>query len=489
MLNNIKINAGLSTEVAKKGRHINVVLAAGEIEVRIRQESGNVLQTRLVSGMSFEVPSGFVSVGFTSDISQQTKVWLSDLPLTYSPLDSKIVGSNAVDSVTRKALYNEVSELVPARSGRAAATIYASSDLFVGGVGLTKANAIKVPANTPYKLSTQGIINAYTDDPTKKAKSVIKLNGTPTVLQQVDVGAALGGLFYSAPLDMVFYRQGGSYKKVSAVDLISGDSTLSNVTSVQHNDVFDYEGYLYVLTYFGLKISIAKIDIETGISQETALGDISSSSLLDWHFDGGKVALINALSTAVELWVGDVDGLTKRTPPITGALKVVRWCADGALVVLSNDYSIRSLDGGVTWQPEVALPVFAMANTSPTVRTDMLTGAMYAAASGVLRKSLDNGATWLDIASFGSVDYLQCSGDVIYITSLSGGIPRLYYSEDGGNSFLTLTDLLTSIITRYIAVASTGALYVGDNNGVITSIGGELAIVGGLDVAVMSEVN
>ena len=67
MLENILINAGLHTEIAKQGKFISVVLAAGTVRARIRKVGGQVLATNLVSGMAFPVPEGFESVAFRSD--------------------------------------------------------------------------------------------------------------------------------------------------------------------------------------------------------------------------------------------------------------------------------------------------------------------------------------------------------------------------------------------------------------------------------------
>ena len=146
MLHNILLQAGIQTEIAKKGKFINVVLAAGEITARIRHIDGGVLETKLISGMAFPVPEGFASVGLTSDVSQQTKVWLGDMPLTYSPSESVVVGSRALSSHGVELYHNQITEILPARNGRGKITLQADKEFHLAGAGGTLNNAIKIPA-------------------------------------------------------------------------------------------------------------------------------------------------------------------------------------------------------------------------------------------------------------------------------------------------------------------------------------------------------
>ena len=88
---------------------------------------------------------------------------MGDLPLTYSPLESKTVGSSSLVSSVAKTYFGEIAPLLPAQSGRGKVTIYPQSDIFIGGSGLSKTNAIKILGGQKFEISTQGEVNAEID--------------------------------------------------------------------------------------------------------------------------------------------------------------------------------------------------------------------------------------------------------------------------------------------------------------------------------------
>mgnify|MGYP003111191479 CR=1 FL=1 len=163
MLHNILLKAGEWNPIAKQGKFINVVLAAGDISARITKLNNQTFETKLVSGMAFPIPDGFQSVAFLSEVSQQTKVWLGDLPLTYSPQESRIVGSSAIESKTVKLYSDKVTEILPAANGRSKSFISGLGDIKVGGVDVDSRKGIPVASGERFEIETQGAIYGFAD--------------------------------------------------------------------------------------------------------------------------------------------------------------------------------------------------------------------------------------------------------------------------------------------------------------------------------------
>lgn len=488
MLNNIKINAGLYTEKAGTGRYINVVLAAGEIEARIRMSNGETFQTTLISGMSFEVPRGFVAVAFTSDVSQQTKVWLSDLPLTYAPSESKVVGSSGLVSSSEKVFFGEPRTMLPAATARGKITMSADDDFYIGGVGVSRSNAIKVPANTLFSVATQGEIQGYTESPlyapAYSAKfdenSVIDENIVMTGVNMSGGAAPFQGVGGSGVSDKVFILGAG----VQSIEL-DGTYNVQNVTDKVPNGsiAISLNNHYYSLRAQSTGLYLVDVDMSDSTVNETLIftDNAAIQSYHSFAFDGVRIfAQIYGSANGTQALYGDINGLAVTTIPAGMSVVDSLFAANGELLLRGTTSTTISTDGGATFAP--VKPIGYTVSSSSRMVVDVVTGEIYQPADNLLLKTINNGATWVEAFSFGSTYKAAyvVDGLAVIITSaaitVNDGTEKVYpFSENKLN--------LKSAIINNI-----GELMAFDLNA-LHSITGKKIAAGGLNVSIMAEVN
>lgn len=499
MLHNIKINAGQHTEIAKQGKFINVVLAAGEIEARIRLNNNQTFQTSLVSGMAFPVPQGFQSASFSSDTSQQTKIWLSDLPLTYTSLDSRVVGSNAIESKSAKVAFGSPTQLLAAQAGRGKSIISASEDIKIGGVNVSPSSAVNIPANVPFEISTQGALFAYSDNPANSGGVVVAPeNGA---FNSVDSGflSVSGKVTYCDKDDELLVLSNSSIYRYKATDfsLIQELSVIAHGSFARYDDVSrlmrkrgnDY----YSFVSKNGETSLIKYNSETkgitAIKVADAGGTVKNFAI---DFDGERSCVLVTLGDGtLQLYHGTLSSWALYVLPDFGVFgaAVVSLVGADYIAAYGLQNMVESTDNGVTFG--AVKPIGH--NLSGFVVHDKQTGYYYTKTNtNLIKRSLD-GVDFLD-------DVYQ-SADNIYTFMAAGG--HLYgagddvliYSPDSGATWvrwtlaeLTGDDGLNSVYS--IDVSPSGFLYVFNyTNREIYRFGGNFELVGGLDVAIMSEVN
>ncbi len=487
MLHDIKINAGKHTQIAKQGKFINVVLAAGEIEARIAMNGGQTFQTTLVSGMAFPVPQGFISASFSSNISQQTKVWLSDIPLNYSPMDSKIIGSSALASETVKTFYGSPTTLLSAKSGRGKVTIYPASDLFVGGVGLTATNAIKIPAGQSFSIATQGEIMAFTDNPvfSPVVASSVK-NGA-----QVAIDEVIGIYPYRAAAAPTMSADSSVY----VVDFNDGVRRLNlrtnAITAVASgapcNDGQLSDGSLFQnVTRVGNDLSLLTINMDTNkITEEFLLTNPASLNGITWLSQNiGKLFFSVWDSGNNDFYYGAKDSLKIVSKPVAGVPYFCWILSDGSLVVGFDGGTYLSVDSGVTWSVSAGYP--AGFKIAPGLwKMDKSDDSLYVVSnSRTINRSIDKGRTWQPVYT---------TADNITAYEVAAGI--LSISAAGAfEQYNIITE--ESVIIAYgevigaktVVNTADGRVFIGDSGG-FAVIQGEPIKAGGLDVAIMAEAN
>lgn len=487
MLHNVKINAGQHTNIAKQGRFINVVLAAGVIEARIRLNDGQMFQTQLVSGMAFPVPNGFQSASFSSSSDQQVKVWLSDLPLTYSPLESRVVGSSAVVSSAHKVYYGKVTELIPAESGRGKVVISPQEDIYIGGVGVVPTSAIKIDAGTRFEISTQGALHAYSLVAKNAAQVATVANENSTLLAAPKpVGLT------SVKASAFFDGQDGAIGKV-LVDHAGKLSVIDNDNGRALQDIYTtpfLNGYgvaiasdYYVLRKSGADVYLVKINMLDFSSTETIVythtenvGYVESFCL-----SVDKIGFNLYVSGTYHYIFGDRGGLAKKVTPPYDLNEAPHGVilSTGELVLRFNTTLARTADG-VEWSTSAL--GFA-ADADAPIYKDAASDIIYQPDSGILMKSLDKGASWEVAYHTGSgweIDAVSAVGGNITLTTLLG----IHVSQsDGSFKFFPVNNLSA----RAISPTRTGEVYCMGNDFKIVT--GDVEEAGGLDVAVLREVN
>lgn len=498
MLNNIKINAGLYTEKAGTGRHINIVLAAGEIEARVRMSNGETFQTTLISGMSFEVPRGFVAVAFTSDVSQQTKVWLSDLPLTYSSQDSRVVGSSAVESYSKKVMFSTPTELLSAKAGRGKSLISASEDIKIGGVGVSPSSAVNIPANVPFEISTQGALFAYSENPANAGSVVVSIGDTGFKTSESGVVAQTGQMVYAERDSEFLIISGGTINRYKAADFSFIQSInvgvhgtfppYDNMNSPMQKSGDDY----YSFVSKNGSTSLIKYDSKTKGFTEVNVA-ATGGEVEDFKVDtaNNRSCVLVVLSSGVrELHFGTLDSWSVYAVPDFGSFDATILSMFGAdyIGVYGLQNMIESLDGGVSFSAVKPIGF----NLSTVVLEDKQTGFFYTKTNTNLIKRSTDGIVFGDLyqATF-NIYSLYVAGGYIYGVGEGGFV----YSDDGGETFTNYTfESITGDANKNtlysVDTSPDGFVYVLDyGSSTVYRLGGESVPVGGLDVAILSEVN
>ncbi|GLX80890.1 hypothetical protein [Thalassotalea eurytherma] len=512
MLFNVEINAGRATEIAQQGRFINVVLAAGEITARIRTQEHAVFETKIVSGMAFPVNAGFVSVSFESDTTQQVKVWLADIPLTYAPIDAKAVGSSALESLEGQ-VFSDVYEMLPTKVGRNKITITPQADIFIGGVGLNAVNGIPVKAGETFSMQTQGAVYAYE---TSGAYQPLfqpvftsgEVNTPETFLDITDAGQTGFG---NTRLDYYFTTRDGSrlvafnYSYRTAYVFNGDDLTPQLTIDIGH----DYEGgagqtpvydgeYIYVLCENGY---LKRFHQDTLALESERINSSGGSFTLFDVYNGKGVAMQSTKPDARIHITNNVFGeewTQLANQPVwntsgTNHILGLKLAPNGDIHAMSSTQHFVSTDNGVTWIEHV-----------PPVEADTVQGFGVCKKTGYLfikarlapsiHRSID-GIQWTQEVS--SIDSYEARGmQVLNGTVVVNG----RYGLEVFNENLALV--------AYHAYDVTGSVGEGDSSACLTTSGqlivsyrdnaqgnsiyrwkGSRILTGGVPVAIMQEVN
>jgi len=490
MLHNILLSADLSTEITKQGKFVNVVLAAGEITARIRMMDDSTLETKLVSGMAFPVLQGYKSVSFVSDVDQQTKIWLGDLPLTYSPLDSKLVGSSAVSSISGQVFSGENSLLLPAKVGRNKVTISPSKDIFLGGVGLSPESAIKIMANTIFSLNTQGAVYAYEDSGNYKKTYTASFNESDLVLSK--------DLTTTNPFQTIAKNNSGTEflcTEASSTTLFRmalDDLSLLGTVAIGRSVVGYYnvvqDGYLYMSTANGVEGYLTAVDLTDYTVSHTLIDPLKSFERFDFY--GSKKVFVdrsNAAPYSVYFDAGAGEGIVS----VSGITGVSGYCYAAIItntgkIIASflNNFAV-STDNGATWSVSLT-PGTSLGEKQMTV--DRKTGNIFFLSStSVLYRSTDDGVSWgVMPISLNIAQAVISNQGTIVATGYN-----LFVSMDSGGSWIEADSTGVAPSIRG-AVVGKGEIFTVKKSGAVRTVSaftGDVVEVGGLPVAIMQEVN
>ena len=491
MLHNIRIEKGLSTELAVQGSFINVVFCAGEIDVRIRLMNEQVFQTKLVSGMAFPVPSGFKSVSVSSEVSQQTRIWLSSLPLNYSPIDAKLVGSSALISTSVKAAYGPPREIVPIRIGRKKMTINASKTMFIGSESVTTSSAIEIPANTNFQMETQAAVWGYSIDPADKVEMVVDL--TKGLMPEAPVFFGGGSVNKGF---IVYLKGAGKY----AVNIGGGvyiyDANESKYVGKLADAKSNSAGFLANGDVVILSGSVFKIISQADGTVSGNLGRApTSTTYFSVHKESGKI--VASLYSTMQLHVGTIDGdFVLKPNPLSGTpdtyLRDAIYTSTGRIFIMSDNYYATSDDDGNTFSAVQDLPAKYGTSSEGRVVMNSLNGDIYYGdIIGNLYRSNDDGFTFhllkvstLKWTGLPKIEAIAGVGDMIAITNGSG----VSYSTNNGVSW---TDIIFDTFQHSAGgiVISIHGILTTHNRSYKIFRGLSVAAVGGLNVRILEEAN
>jgi len=491
MLHNILLKAGEYTEIAKQGKFLNVVLAAGEITARIRMNDLSTFETKLVSGMAFPVPQGFQSVAFFSDTSQQTKIWLGNLPLTYAPMESKVVGSSALQSRKEKTFFNKPTITVESASGRGKIILQAEKDFFVGGAGMSISNSVKVKSGDLFSLNTQGAIYTYSGDDEDKevlTSDILPLNNSSAV----DFGAAqVHAPLYNHITDEVIFFSGGVVSRIdrgllsSSIVIVTGLE--SNTTTPNQRPFIDNDN----LVLFGFKSGdfcksvISLVDYSLEIVPLVVSAPFTIFQTVFNH--GDEFLVLDGLATK-KIYKGNLDGASTVeviNSPLT-ASKNGFLLADGGVCVVDNDYARLHVthDNGVTWV--IRLLPGGITYGHWLVCCDAVRGYILYAKDSVsgFYLSKDNALSWeyISIVSGKSLYSLYCVDGVVFC-GLGGGVAVYDVDTLSSEEIGDLGNVLG------FTPSSAGLAFADGGAGTLLEFSGVQKTVGGMGISILEEIN
>lgn len=483
MLANILLKSGVWVDLNRAGKHINVVLAAGTIKVRAMNASGQPFMSDLVSGMAFELPP-FDKVSFLSPIEQQAKIWVSSSPLTYAPDTSREVGSGAIESFTGKVFSGEATPLLPAQVGRNKVTISPSQDVLIGGTNLNSKNGISIQAGTVFTLNTQGAVygldlsGAYlptvgalvmVDDVARKKISVIA--GATTGENKFGFFTRTVGITEQV---IVHY---GTWKIFNVINgQLEYDSEITGFTGTPEGFCFWQDDTSFAFMYasgVSRRLRFVNKSTLTTIRTTATLGTAGTE-----HYDvmGDKLAVLQG---NIMRFSSDGGATISGDLPTggTGSPYGIKFNSQGHIYALFSGSIRKSVDDGATWS-EILFGGSGLGENGLAI--DTITDKIYACRTGQIVESVDDGATWQVTTAMSANNVFSRAGAFL----ATGASVIAVKTSDGVYSFET-NGLSTS---RGGGIGMDGRLYGNHRNGV-TIIEGERILAGGIDVALMSEVN
>lgn len=476
MLQNILLKAGEWNSIAKQGKFINVVLAAGDISARITKLNNQTFETKLVSGMAFPIPDGFQSVAFLSDVSQQTKVWLGDLPLTYSPIESKTVGSSTLNSTVKEAYSGQANILLPAKMGRNKITISPEKPIKVGGVGVTTSSGIKIAAGEVFSLQTQGAVYAIEDSGGYPMRYTATLTDGDIAVP-LSAGPSLkNGLAVSPDGKTLFSVSSGgtSVYMYDAETMESKGSVAGFGTVVGYAVTVIGDDIVWSATGSGAPwYTLNMITLEHGYE---VVNSVTNSRAEHSAARGGTRFCVDGFFNAMV----DVGG-GWTTNVITGAFGNIYGCdidVNGDLYAVTQTQLCKSIDDGVTWQ---ITPLPKNSTGEHALSIDESDGKMYLVTTSGLYSSIDGGATFAIEVGGAGMNAVEASFGTVVVTN-SNHINFKF----GDGEWVSYVKYLQQV--RGLCIGK-GRVFVGTSNSGMLVFSGEPVAVGGLKVAVMEEVN
>jgi hypothetical protein len=491
MLHNISLSAGLVTEIAKNGKFINVVLAAGEIVARVTMMNDKPFETVLVSGMSFPVPTGFKSVSFESKDNQLIQVWLSELPLTYSPLNSKVVGSDSLSSTQVKSFFNEPMPTVIAKNGRGKITLQAEKPFFVGGSGVVVGGAIKVDAFERFTINTQGAVYTYTNDPVDRMKTSAELRPLVDPVS-VDLGSTARKPLYNHLTDELIFFDATGLKRVNRgqnAPLSAVSTGLAAVTGHQYQRPF-IDGDTYVL--FGFKdghfcksvIALSDYTFEVTILVENA--PFTTAQCV--NVANNNEFLVCDVMPTRKVFRGNLDGSNVVEVDSTGAPTHNKrgWILPNGDIALIDADKVRihvTADNGVTWEVR-ALPVAASNDMKHWCRDDIRGIIFYSEGNGLgIAYSDDNCLSWKSISTESVVYSLYSVNGVVFVGFMSKA--GVYDLDTGEWDY----KIISGANFSFFEPSKTGLAFAASGSGVVLEFAGKPVVAGGMSINVLEELN
>lgn len=469
-------------EIQQKGRYIKIVHCTGDLRITVVKGGEKLIDTTAKNNFEF-AGVDFDYLWITSDIPQTYQIWASMYRLGYNPLQSTVVGSTGLLSESRKVFFGEPREIVPAVSGRKAVTLNSPKDIWIGAIGVDASSAIKLPANTPFKLETQAALYGYSGDEADQLRQITDLSDGISKVHSVSKSGPKYGIYYNEVLGYSYAigHTGLKYAiyRVSDLDL-SFSGELTKLARAEHvvlssgNLLAVGEDQRSVVEVNGNSFSQSIVETVPFYITRFAANARGMWFACDWDF--------------LELRIFDGEKVATLTPPEVTKVMHAQFIGD-RILLFGTTASAYSDDFGQTWivraLPENLEPSNFVNNCVVVdVQTEQI---LYCSATGVYRSN-NRGETWTKIyesstagtprgiASLGGYIAIATTRKIIYETPSGLGV-----FDNGGNWFATGTMCSLNF-------TNTGHIVMGENDWSFFS-SGKTQLVGGVSISVLSEIN
>lgn len=492
MLKNVLIKPNQWAAVAQSGRFLNIVLAAGEIELRVTLNNDQVYATPAVQGMAMALPP-FKNVQVSAKTAQQTKIWIGEIPLSYSPDTAREVGSNALRSYVGEVYSNIPTELLPAEIGRNRITLTPAADMYIGGSNLNEKNGVLLKAGEPFSMATQGAVYALeksgeykesfaTDLTLEDVQNPTQLNSSETVIASNNT---VGILAIPNQNELITFTSasGGtmSVKRVTADLQTVLDSSIPMIGRfLGYTAYYDSRGNMSMAGTAGTSTGQwITLDMET----------LQFSYESTQHAQGQEVrSHVSANDKYRVLYTGTIGlQVSENGAPFEvrgvrvtneSQLSGVAVTNSGVIYLLTESYLYKTVDFGATWESFLTPASMGYG----VLLYNELTGQVFCAGA-------DSGA----IYTFNGADFeLFYQGSAKMRVGQSAGGRVLFASDNeavfsDGESIYDYKRPWGSWV-RTLGLTSDGRAYVRWDAETIIAEGKQIR-VGGLPVAIMAEVN
>ncbi len=503
MLFDLKLSNGFWNTINREARHINIVLAAGEIQARFVSKKGANYQTKMVSGMALELPK-FDRVEIKSDVDQQIKVWVSDVPLSYSPDTARQVGSNALQSFNAQVFSDEPTELLPAQIGRNRITLNPSKDIYIGGSNLNLKNGVKLKANEPFTMATQGAVFAYETSGEYPPFYTAEI-------ESADFNSGVSGLGSPHGTDASIYETENSEfaytftnGNATARRLNKSDYSYVNNVSLGQDFYFDYvvrDGkYLRWMDGRNTGSTLCEFNLETGeVIKQKVKHAGADLDWVRWHFIRADYIyyFVHGEARFYRAPLSDKYNVVPwgvAVPHNDGAymsLNGIGVGVDGQLIV-SGDLIWRSVDDGATWQNGQTLPIDFGGKVKRFI-LDKSTDICYMVFDEQkLHKSYNYGSAWeLEIDFFqesgGEYGVMQSMDILVGAIAVSTRNGAFFRDPQGAWQHKRVTEIGGG--NGNTVINDTGTVHFVTRSQVDYFVKGKRVPANGLPVSIMAEVN
>ncbi|MCW3173748.1 hypothetical protein [Shewanella subflava] len=470
----------------KQGLYFYLLTAQDSLSVRFRDADKykTDFESEMREGMSADFKASINEITLTSKTAQYVEFWLGETKLDYSVSKDIDVGSKAVESDSRQVFFGEAVKIADYKFARKGVLIYSESDLLIGSGSLNITNGVRVKALNTMGVNTQGEIYAMATNPAYKKKVSTVVDGESNIVEQADLGQRIDVLSYDSESDSLIFADGSGcyYSPMSGFSV----TPRVNVSGALGFDLADYiipleseDGLTYPVIKGGFH-QLQTLNKKTKQVSFVSTGVTSSNSgIIGAVVDNQSMFLVLDNGDLVKASAG---GFSVVNCGLTG---IVAVAVEGqTVVVASSDSYVMSIDGGQTWSGVGALPRPAQQSGS-LIR--VIGGAVYVCDKTAVSRTLDglNWETLVDgLSGITFFDYylsqlVVLDGFGLGIIESDSGFVRTKYT--GGVTGYSAGTKFKSIITGHLLVAN--------QTGQVTKIEGESVVSGGVNVAVMSEIN